>query len=354
MRFARPHSRRSITRTRVTRLVALLGAMMLVAAACGGDDKVATTAAPATTAAAATTAAPETTAAPVELVDLKVALIPIIGPMPAYVAKQQGIFEAHGLNVEIIAAANGPAIVAGVMAGEFDVGFAAMSVIANTFSQGLKVKTVAPVYFEKAPDNYVFGIVAVPGIDAITDLVGKTVAMEGFGTISELGVWARFSAVGVDPDDVNFVTMPIPEMEAAFAQGRIDAAMVVEPFITSIEENTDARVISQGALGAEVVGTDRVLISGFFVTEDTFADHGDVVASFVAALEEAVASIAADLDQALVDATEFVKVPLEVMQNITLPLWDVGVSPSDVQPFLDAGLATGLLTNPVNAADILP
>ena len=143
-------------------------------------------------------------------------------------------------------------------------------------------------------------------------------------------------------------------MEAAFAQGRIDAAMVVEPFITSIEENTDARVISQGALGAEVVGTDRVLISGFFVTEDTFADHGDVVASFVAALEEAVASIAADLDQALVDATEFVKVPLEVMQNITLPLWDVGVSPSDVQPFLDAGLATGLLTNPVNAADILP
>ena len=250
---------------------------------------------------------------------------------------------------------NGPAIVAGVIAGEFDIGFAAMSVIANSFAAGLGVTTIAPAYFEKAPDNYVFGVMAVPGIETIEDLKGKTFALEGFGTISELGIMARFASVGMDPDDVNFINVPIPEMEAAFAQGRIDAAIVFEPFITSIKDTGHASVISSGALGPEVVGENRVLISGFFVTEESLAGDGaDTAASFVAALEEATEAIYADIDQALVDATKYVTVPLETMQRITLPLWDVGPVPSDVQPFLDAGLQTGLLEQPVDAADILP
>ena len=166
---------------------------------------------------------------------------------------------------------------------------------------------------------------------------------------------ARLNSVGIDPDEINFINIPIPEMEAAFAQGRVDAAFVVEPFITSIQDTGHASVISSGALGQEVVGENRVLISGFFVTEESLeGDGADTAARFVAALEEATASIHADLDQALVDATEYVTVPLEVMQRITLPLWDIGPVASDVQPFLDAGLATGLLEEPVDAADILP
>ena len=340
-------------------------AMFGAVAACGDDDEAAppatteapaTTAPPATTEAPATTAAPATTEAPApEMRDIKVALLPIIGPMPVYVAAQQGIFAEHGLNVEVVPVGNGPAIVAGVIAGEFDIGFAAMSVIANSFAAGLGVTTIAPAYFEKAPDNYVFGIMAVPGIESMEDLKGKTFAMEGFGTISELGVMARLNSVGIDPDEINFINIPIPEMEAAFAQGRVDAAFVVEPFITSIQDTGHASVISSGALGQEVVGENRVLISGFFVTEESLeGDGADTAARFVAALEEATASIHADLDQALVDATEYVTVPLEVMQRITLPLWDIGPVASDVQPFLDAGLATGLLEEPVDAADILP
>ena len=207
-----------------------------------------------------------------------------------------------------------------------------MSVIANSFAAGLGVTTIAPAYFEKAPDNYVFGIMAVPGIESMEDLKGKTFAMEGFGTISELGVMARLNSVGIDPDEINFINIPIPEMEAAFAQGRVDAAFVVEPFITSIQDTGNASVISSGALGQEVVGENRVLISGFFVTEESLeGDGADTAARFVAALEEATASIHADLDQALVDATEYVTVPLEVMQRITLPLWDIGPVASDVQ-----------------------
>ena len=329
----------------------------LFAAACGDDEEAeapATTAAPATTEAPATTAAPEPEPEP-EVQDIKVALLPIIGPMPVYVAAEQGIFADHGLNVEVVPVGNGPAIVAGVIAGEFDIGFAAMSVIANSHAEGLGVTTIAPAYFEKAPDNYVFGIMAVDGINSMDDLKGKTFAMEGFGTISELGVMARLSSVGIDPDEINFINIPIPEMEAAFAQGRIDAAFVVEPFITAIQDTGHANVISSGALGQEVVGENRVLISGFFVTEETLAGDGaDTAARFVAALEEATDAIYADLDTALVNATEYVTVPLETMQRITLPLWDKQPVPSDVQPFLDAGLATGMLGQPVDAADILP
>lgn len=344
---------------RLVGLLSVFAVFALFAASCGDDEEAeapATTAAPATTEAPATTAAPEPEPEPEpEVQDIKVALLPIIGPMPVYVAAEQGIFAEHGLNVEVVPVGNGPAIVAGVIAGEFDIGFAAMSVIANSFAEGLGVTTIAPAYFEKAPDNYVFGIMAVDGIESMEDLKGKTFAMEGFGTISELGVMARLSSVGIDPDEINFINIPIPEMEAAFAQGRIDAAFVVEPFITAIEGTGHASVISSGALGQEVVGENRVLISGFFVTEDSLAGDGaDTAARFVAALEDATDAIYADIDTALVNATEYVTVPLETMQNITLPLWDKSPVPSDVQPFLDAGLATGMLEQPVDAADILP
>jgi NitT/TauT family transport system substrate-binding protein len=41
-------------------------------------------------------------------VTLKIALIPVLDGLPIYVANQEGLFKAHGVNVEIIPVASAP------------------------------------------------------------------------------------------------------------------------------------------------------------------------------------------------------------------------------------------------------
>src|SRR5688572_4622572 len=91
-------------RNRIT--VTAFAVLALLLAACGGTAAT-TTEAPATTttaAAATTTAAGETTTtteAPMEMMDLNIALFPSLDYAAFYVGLGEGIFEKHGLNVDV-------------------------------------------------------------------------------------------------------------------------------------------------------------------------------------------------------------------------------------------------------------
>lgn len=293
------------------------------------------------------------TTAPEELTPLRVALLEQAGSGTVYVAAERGIFEDHGLDVEILPLGSGPAIIPGVIAGEFDVGFAAMNVIANAHLEGLPIKAIAPAYFEQAPEHLVFGVMATTEVENVADLPGKVVAINAVGTISEFAFMARFRELGINPDEVDFLLVDIPEMEPAFAQGRIDAAMVTEPFITTIEEAGVARVISPGAMPPEIVGDQRVLISSFLVSEEWLAENQETATAFVAAVDEAAGQMNEDLDQTLQDIAQHVTVPPDVLSRMALPLWDVGMQEADIQPFLDAAHETGFLDAPVSYTDIV-
>ena len=69
-----------------------------------------------------------------ELTEISVGVIPIVDVAPIYLGVQEGIFEEHGLEVELTLAQGGAAIIPAIQSGDFDFGFSNITslVIANS------------------------------------------------------------------------------------------------------------------------------------------------------------------------------------------------------------------------------
>ena len=64
------------------------------------------------------------------------------------------------------------------------------------------------------------------------DLEGKTIAANTLNNICEVTINATLEEKGVDVSKIKYTEIPFPEMVAALEKGRVDAACVVEPFVS--------------------------------------------------------------------------------------------------------------------------
>jgi len=74
-------------------------------------------------------------------------------------------------------------------------------------------------------------IVAGQDINAITDLKGKTVATE-LGTVDHFLLLTALEQNGMSENDINYVNMTVNDAGPAFISGKVDVAVLWEPFQT--------------------------------------------------------------------------------------------------------------------------
>ena len=86
------------------------------------------------------------------LTSLTAGVLPIVDVAAIYIASTQGIFQNHGLDIDMTLAQGGAAVVPGVVAGDFMFGFSNLTSLLIARSRGLNLKTVAqaPVPTDKS------------------------------------------------------------------------------------------------------------------------------------------------------------------------------------------------------------
>ena len=104
----------------------------------------------------------------------------------AFVAKDQGFFKKHGVDVELQLAANGSVIIAGVVSGSAQVGLPTPTVAFQAIENGLELRAFAATNI--FPDTSSAGLVvgADSGITSAKDLEGKTVGVPGLGGLLDV------------------------------------------------------------------------------------------------------------------------------------------------------------------------
>ncbi len=116
---------------------------------------------------------------------------------------------------------------------------------------------------------------------SLRDLRGKTFARPSRYSNQYLVITKLMEDEGMQPDDINFVDMPPPDMPSALAAGAIDAYFIGEPY----------------AAKAELDGTGRVLYYAkdiwphfvscvLVVRDELIADHPEVVRDLVRGIAE--------------------------------------------------------------------
>jgi NitT/TauT family transport system substrate-binding protein len=249
---------------------------VLSVAACGGSAEDAEAAAPSTGG-----GGPETT-------DISVGVQAFAEVSAFYVAMQEGLFEDEGLTVTPqVAGGGGAGLIPGLVSGEQQFAYSNYVSVVQAASEGLPLKVV-----RENDRPGVQGLYTLPnsGISSPADLAGKRIAINGLGNIMELTTRAALDDAGVDPNSVTFVELPPPDFLSALGSGNVDAAWLVEPFV-SIGTNTQG---AQLVLDVFAGPTEDLPVAGWVTSAQFAAENPETVAAFERALDAAVQMVADD------------------------------------------------------------
>ncbi|GGG61488.1 hypothetical protein GCM10011374_25650 [Kocuria dechangensis] len=278
---------------------------------------------------------------------VKIGVLPVADCAPIYVALEKGYFEDEGIEVQTQTMQNAAAVAPSVINGQLQYGCGAITPILMAAEKGLPIKVAANLadVAEQADEDV--SALLVPATSAVQrprELEGKTVGVNGLGSILHVTAAAAIKADGGDPSKVTFVAMSFPDLVSSLKDGRIEAASVVEPFV--------GMGMSNGAVAIERP-YHRTLVAGetmsVLFTADPFVhSNPEVVEKVRRAIERA--SITAGKDPQVVRdvLVEYGGMKPEVAERMGQPPYSVGADEEAIshasRTMVDLGFMKELIT----------
>jgi NitT/TauT family transport system substrate-binding protein len=277
-----------------------------------------------------------------ETTTLTLGLIPIIDVAPVYLGQEQGFFADQGIELELSAGQGGAAIVPGIVSGSLDVGFTNNLSLVVASAAGLPLQVVTSgVDSTGDPEKEQFTIVTAD--DSLTrpaDLAGKRVAVNTVNSIGDTVVRASVEADGGDPDSIQFVELAFPNMAAALSAGDVDAAWLVEPFVT-IAGSQGIRVLTTPLNDFTDI---KVEVSTYATSAQFAAENEDVLARFTTAMDQSLEYAQQNPDAVRAILPTYLDMPAELAAQLRLPEWNTTVSRETFELFAQLAEEDGLLT----------
>lgn len=147
-----------------------------------------------------------------------------------YVAEQKGFFKKHGADVKLIWFANYTDSISALSAGQLDGNSQTWSDTMAPLAKGIALKAILVNDNSAGNDALMVG----PKIKSFKDLKGKKIALEEY-SVSHFILTMALNKNGMTLKDVNVVNLSAGDAAAAFMAGRVDAAVVWNPWINTIQ-----------------------------------------------------------------------------------------------------------------------
>lgn len=231
-----------------------------------------------------------------DLTKIVVGVLPIAPASAVQLGIDQGIFEKHGLDVDLQLGDGGAALLPAVSSGSMQFAVGNPLSVLTAASQGLDMKIVSGYSrnYENPSDPEDLapsGVTALAssGITSWKDLEGKTVAVNAFNTQGDLGTMARVEADGGDPSKINFTEIAFPDQLAQLEQGHIDASWTPEPFLSKARGSDSVAFLGDPLRAIDSLPTMVTFTSGAYAEKNP-----EIVKAFADAIEETAKAAMAD------------------------------------------------------------
>lgn len=271
---------------------------------------------------------------------VKIGVIPIIDVAPLYLGQKKGFFSSRGIELEMVSAQGGAAIIPGVLSDQFQFGFSNTTSLMIAQVKGVPIKSVV----NGAASNGKVGAdvtgVAVKKdspVKTAKDLAGRTVAVNTLQNIGSTTVRESVRLAGGDPAKVTFVEIPFDQMPAALDAGRVDAAWMGDPAMT-IAKAQGARVVASPFAETH----PKLTVATYFASTRLTKQKPDLVKKFAAAMSESLQYASDHPDEARQILTTYTKLSGDVLNKVTLPDWPAETDMASLQKLASLGEADGL------------
>lgn len=251
-----------------------------------------------------------------ELDKVTLAVLPIAPSVGAYYGIENGIFEEHGLDVELSTSNAGAAMLPAVANEQITFGVGNPQSVMNANDRGLDMKIIAGYSNSHAEGDDVAGVVttADSGIEDWSDLAGKTVSINALKTQGDLTIMESVDKAGGDSAAINFSEMPFQDMPAQLERGNTDAIWVPEPFLSSTLADEANQLVGYSFQDA-IPGMPTMVT---FTSGSYASANPEITQRFVDAMTESLAAVQEDPDLGRELLPEFINLPEEVAQDLPM------------------------------------
>src|SRR5215211_4548081 len=305
---------------RLTAALAMLAAAVVVATGCGDDGG-------SGGGGGGTPEKPDT---------VKIGLIPIADVAPVFVGIKQGFFKEQGIKLDPQFAAGGAAITPAVISGDFDIGFSNTVSLLIAASKGLPVQIVSQGVLGGPDASKPWADVLIPkgsDIKSPKDLEANTL-----NNICEVTINATLEEKGVDVSKLKYTEIPFPDMIGALEKGRVDAACVVEPFVSA------GKAAGMKGIDPFYAGTaPNLTVATYFASKELIGSNPELVDRFKTAMEKSLEYAQQNPDAVREVLPEYTQIPEEAAAKINLPSWQPELTEDTIQKLSELSEKYGLI-----------
>lgn len=328
MRFQRPrHLLRRSTHTWRRTLAAVLGMLLLGSlAACGEQHN----------------AAPQP-----ERPTLHIGIQPLIDDAPLFIAQAKKLFTAKGLQVQLIPQENDAEAIKALKSGQVDLAFGSDVSLLKAAASGTKLRIAAEAY-QAGQSTMAISVpqqvqYANPG-----KLGNVTVAVNQPDGLGTMVATSTLAALGVDADDINFVTMPFKDMGKAVAQHKVTGAWMEEPYLTRAE-----RKLGIFAIDTDDGGQLNMPLSAYATTSRFAKDNPNTMRIFRTVLSRAQ-DIAKDRREVQKVLPQYSGVDATTAALVSMGTYPTTLSAVRLQRVADRMQSAGLLSTRLDVQQLVP
>jgi NitT/TauT family transport system substrate-binding protein len=232
---------------------------------------------------------------------------------------QEGFFRDRQLDVQVTPSQGGATVVPAVVSGDTDIGGSNLVSVLLAQGKDIPVKIVAPGTFVRREREQDFSAILAASdsdIRSPKDLEGKTLAVNTLKNVAEITAKASLAKRGVDVSQVELAEVDFPDMNGALAQGRVDAAFQIEPFV-SLALKEGHRIVDRPYVGTK----PGLQIGCYFTSEQYLNENGDAVERFRQGVADTARAIARDPAAFRTFLPEASEIPPAAAEKAVLPEW---------------------------------
>jgi NitT/TauT family transport system substrate-binding protein len=263
-------------------------------------------------------------------------------------AAERGFFKAAGLDVSVTTFSSGAQVGQALAGGALDIGMLNSGALASAYVHGVPLLLVqcGGLY---SPASPIAHLVAGPrtGIRTARDVAGKTIAVSAVRDMVQASTMAWIDANGGNAKAVNFAELPNVAMAEAIAQGRVDGAVIVEPFYSRAKHD----VVLIGLVYEAMNGKRPFQTLGIVGNKNWIDGNGAQARRISFAVQAAARWANRNRDACIPLLAQFTKISPAVIASYPRITYAESNSPRLLQPVVDVMARYGFLPNAFAAGD---
>jgi ABC-type nitrate/sulfonate/bicarbonate transport system substrate-binding protein len=246
---------------------------------------------------------------------LRMGIIPTQSCLPYLVMKERGLDKKYGLELISTEFPGGDPVIAAIAAGKLDMGIGGSISVLTAAENGMipgKIVPVAAINLVDAEHPFI-GVVVSHSINGWKDLEGKQIAINAVNSPNMAAIKGRLQIEGVK--DYKLPILSFANMGLAVADGTVDAATLVEPYLTQSLLRNDGKFLDWIVGGPPF---EKMQMTMLYFNGDIYRNNPQEVKAFLRAYVDALDWIAANKDESRAIIGKMMNLSNEVTQKMRL------------------------------------